>query len=486
MTTPRFAAAATLLILLLGNGTAPADPLRLPDLGSPTDTLLSTAEKRALGQAFMRYVRKTLPVSDDAVLNDYVESLGRQIVRADGGSSGNFHFFVVEQPEVNAFAGPSGHIGVFSGLILSSETEAELAAVIAHEVAHVSQDHLMRSFDDQRKMALPATALLIAAAVLGAQVDGNVAQAAIAGVQAAAVQRRINFTRANEEEADRIGMATLAAAGFDPFAMPGFFQKLARSTRIYETGAPEFLRTHPVTTTRIADALGRATQLGTRQRPDSLRYHLARANLRQRAHHRAEKAVDDFKARLAGGRYRNETGERYGYALALARADRLNDALREVEQLLEAHPSQMELLVLRAEIYRRGGKPDKAIQELKGAVGLSPSSWPLRQAYAQALLAANRPGEALRTLESVAAYHTDTAPLYALMADVAGKAGKPGLYARYRAEYLYLQGDLEPAIRQLQAGLRQPDLDFPTAAKLKVRLEELQEQQRAEKDKPWR
>jgi len=142
--------------------------------------------------------------------------------------------------------------------------------------------------------------------------------------------------------------------------------------------------------------------------------------------------------------------------------------------------------VLRAEIYRRGGKPDKAIQELKGAVGLSPSSWPLRQAYAQALLAANRPGEALRTLESVAAYHTDTAPLYALMADVAGKAGKPGLYARYRAEYLYLQGDLEPAIRQLQAGLRQPDLDFPTAAKLKVRLEELQEQQRAEKDKPWR
>jgi predicted Zn-dependent protease len=484
--TLRTAALAVLLALPLGTSAAPADPLRLPDLGSPTDTLLSTAEKRALGQAFMRYVRRMLPVSDDAVLTDYIESLGRQIVRAGGDNTGNFDFFVVEQPAVNAFAGPSGHIGVFSGLILASETEAELAAVIAHEVAHVSQDHLMRGFDDQRKMALPATALLIAAAVLGAQVDAEVAQAAIAGVQAAAVQRRINFTRANEEEADRIGMATLAAAGFDPFAMPGFFQKLARSTRIYETDAPEFLRTHPVTTTRIADALGRATQLGARQRPDSLRFHLARANLRQRSHNRAEKAVDEFKDRLAGGRYRNEAAEHYGYALALARAGRLGDALAEVERLLETHPSQMELLVLKADILRRAGKPDRAIQDLKGAVGLSPSSWPLRQAYAQALLAAGRADEALRTLEGVTAYHSDTASLFSLMADVAGKAGKPGLYARYRAEYLYLQGDLEPAIRQLEAGLRQPDLDFPTAAKLKVRLEELREALLAEKKNPWR
>ena len=486
MTTPRTAAAAALLTLLLGNATTPADPLRLPDLGSPTDTLMSTAEKRYLGEAFMRYVRQTVPVSDDAVLNDYIESLGRQIVRASNENTGGFHFFIVEQPVVNAFAGPEGSIGIYSGLILASETEAELAAVVAHEVAHVSQDHLMRSFDDQRKTALPATALLIAAAVLGAQVDANVAQAAIAGVQAATVQRRINFTRANEEEADRLGMATLASAGFDPFAMPGFFQKLARSTRVYETDAPEFLRTHPVTTSRIADALGRATQLGARQRPDSLRYHLARANLRQRSHNRAEKAVDEFKARLAGGRYRNETAERYGYALALTRAGRVNDALGEVERLLKTNPSQMELQVLKADLDRRSGKPELAIRDLKGVIGLSPSSWPLHEAYAQALLAAGRPAEALRALEAVAAYHPNTAPLFSLMADVAGKAGKPGLYARYRAEYLYLQGDLEPATRQLQAGLRQRDLDFPTAAKLQARLEELQEELRAEKDNPWR
>jgi predicted Zn-dependent protease len=206
----RFRGVSFLLALLVGllvTGVAPrADPFKLPDFGSSADTLMSSAEERQLGKAFMRSVRKALPVLDDALLTDYLEDLGNRLVAASGSGSGPFTFFFIDQPMVNAFAGPDGQIGVFAGLVTTSETESELAAVIAHEIAHVSQRHLMRAFEDQRQIAGPATLLLIAAAILGAQVDANMGATAIAGIQGLALQRQFNFTRHYEEVADRFGI----------------------------------------------------------------------------------------------------------------------------------------------------------------------------------------------------------------------------------------------------------------------------------------
>jgi predicted Zn-dependent protease len=332
-------------------------------------------------------------------------------------------------------------------------------------------------------MALPATALLLAAAVLGATVDSNLGAAGLMGVQGAAVQRQINFTRANEEEADRIGIDTLSRAGHNPYAMPGFFQRLAKTTRVSESEAPEFLRTHPVTTNRIADALNRARQHGQRQRPDSLRFHLARANLRQRRESNPARAVEHFAKTLEQGRYRDETAQRYGYALALMRAGRLDAAQRELAPLLDAHPNQTEFLVLRAEIDRRAGRPEKAVRELKGPVGLAPGNWPLNQAYGEALMAASRPADALAALERFAAIRPGIAPIYELMADAAGKSGQRAQNYRYRAEYLYHTNELEPAIRQLQLALRLDDIDFHLASKIQVRLHELQALERAREER---
>ena len=467
---------ALLLVLLPSLG--PADPFALPDFGSSADTLMSRAEERDLGQEFMKWVRKALPISADPVLTDYIQTLGKQLV-ASSGNPGHYEFFLIEEPTVNAFAGPDGHIGVFAGLILASQTEGELAAVLAHELAHVSQDHLMRSFESQRQMALPATALLLAAAVLGATVDANIGAAGLMGIQGAAAQKQINFTRANEEEADRIGIDTLARAGHNPYAMPGFFQRLSKTTRVSESEAPEFLRTHPVTTSRIADALNRARQYGLRQRPDSLRFHLARANLRQRSESNPARAAEHFAKTLEQGRYRDKTAQRYGYALALTRAGRLQAARRELEPLLEQHPSQTEFLVLRAELDRRAGNPQKAVRDLKGPVGLSPGNWPLNQAYAESLMAAAQPAEALIALERFVAVRPDIAPIYELMADAAGKSGQRALNYRYRAEYFFHSDELEPAIRQLELALRLKNIDFHLASRLQVRLNELQALERA-------
>ncbi|MCG6940017.1 MAG: M48 family metalloprotease [Thiohalocapsa sp.] len=469
------------LTLVAAPGSIYADAMDLPDFGSPADNVMTLAEQRELGIEFMKWMRQSLDISTDPLITDYIQTLGHRLVSASRETRGHYDFFVVEDPRINAFAGPAGNIGVNAGLILAAETESELAAVLAHEIAHVSQNHLLRAVAAQKQMTIPAIALLVAAAVLGATVDGQAGAAAMMGIQGAVAQRQINFTRANEEEADRIGIDTLARAGQDPYAMPGFFKKLTQANRVYESGAPELLRTHPVTSDRIADALGRAERFGPSQKPDSLRFHLTRAHLWELSFNRADQAIDHFQDTLQKGRYRNETAEHYGYALALARAGRVNDAAAQLEPLLSADPSQVEFVVLQSQLDRRRGNAAKAARDLKGSVGLDPGSWPLQQAYAEALMDAGKPGEALATLERLVAQRPDVTPVYQLMADAAVKAGDSTSAMRWRAEYLYRTGDLEPAIRQLELALRQPDLEFHLASKIQVRLDELQAEERRSK-----
>lgn len=475
-----------LTLTLVGSiaaGPLGADPYRLPDFGSSADTVLSLADQRTLARVFMKSVRQALPVIDDPLLDDYIQSLGRELAR-QANAGGGYRFFLIDQPTVNAFAGPSGQIGVFAGLMLAAETESELAAVLAHEIAHVSQKHLLRSFEAQKRMAVPATALLIAAALLGAQVDSQAGMAAMAGVQAMAIQKQINFTRDNEEEADRIGIDILAAAGFDPFAMPGFFESLGRSNRYHDNSAPEFLRTHPVTTSRIADALGRAEHYGVRQRPDSLEFHLARANLRQRGYTGAQRAVEHFQSTLANGRYRNEQAERYGYALALLRAGRFDAARKQAESLLQARPSQIEFIVLDARIDMAGGQLGRAIGRLKSAHGLRGDDWPIAHTYGEALLRAGRATAALAMLEAFHRRRPSVTQVYGLLADAAGRAGDKAKTYGYRGEELYHQGDLEPAIRQLERAVRVPGVDYHLASKLQVRLQAMREEEASE-NKKW-
>jgi len=453
----------------------------LPDMGSSADAVMSTGAEQKLGKAFMRSVRESLKIVDDPTLINYIENLGQSLVAADPEATGNFTFFLIDEPVVNAFAGPGGYIGVYAGLVLAAETESELAAVMAHEIAHVTQRHLMRSIEEQSKMSIPATALLIAAAILGAQVSSDAGVAAIAGIQAAALQRQINFTRDNEKEADRLGIATLANAGFDPYAMAGFFEKLTKSSRLYANNAPEFLRTHPVNSNRIADALGRADDHGARQRPDSLGFQLTRANLRQRAYSRAQLSVDHFRTTLREGRLRSEIAERYGYALALERAGNLSQAKKLTNALLSAKPSQAEFIILDARLDRKMGKAKQAVEMLRQATSLASDQWPLRVAYAEALLDAGRPNKAIDELTTVARLRPGNAFLYDMLEQAAMKAGNRAATHRFRAEKLYAEGDLEPAIRQLEFALRDRDIPYHDAARIQARLDAWKEEERDQK-----
>lgn len=479
-------AVGVLVLSALPPAASRAAPLDLPDIGDSSDALMGTGAEARLGKAFMRSVRDALPVLDDPLLTSYLETLGNELTAADRSAGGSFTFFLIDEPVVNAFAGPGGYIGVYSGLILATQSENELAAVMAHEIAHVTQRHLLRSFEDQSKLSLPTTALLVAAAILGAQVSSDAGLAAMAGIQALAAQRQINFTRDNEKEADRIGIATLAAAQRDPYAMAGFFGRLSKSGRVYENGAPEILRTHPVNTSRISDALGRADDYGVRQRPDSLRFHLARARLRERSYDRPEKSLAAFRASLREGRYRDETAERYGLALALLRSGQLDAAKAESAPLVKAHPGLPELVSLDAQIDLKQGRTAEALASLRQEVGLSPDNWALRALYAQALLDAGQSRQALDQLRAVARMRPGNAGLYELLTQAAIKSGNKAATYRYQAEKLYAEGDLEPAIRQLDFALRQRDIGNREAAEMHAlrdsMMEECESRERDDRD----
>ncbi len=455
------------------------ESLALPDIGNPSGNVLSPADEKRLGRAFMRSIRNSMPVIQDPLLSAYIQSLGEQLTRANADATGSFEFFLISQPQVNAFAGPGGHIGVYTGLVTTTESESELASVIAHEVAHVTQKHLVRTYDAVNSMSLPAAAVAIAAVVIGAATKNpDVAVAAATGIQAGMMQREINFTRSHEEEADSIGIKTLAAAGFDPTAMPVFFSRMGKASRLYDNGKlPEFLRSHPVTSNRIADAYGRADAFPYKQRSDSLAYHLARERLRVMAFNDAKEGIEFYSKALEDGRYRNEEAQHYGYALSLMAGRRYDQAQKIIAKLIEQRPDQIEYIVAKAELDKLSGQPAQGIEILKQGLNEHPANYPISIYYAQALLDLGRPNEVKPLLEPLLSGRPDDSLLYKLLAQAAGDAGDKTQGHQYLAEYYYHTGALKSAVIQLEIALKDRTLDYYQSAKMAARLKEI----RAEK-----
>jgi predicted Zn-dependent protease len=476
------AARLALCLLLLPAPASLALDTDLPDLGNSAGSLMTPKRERELGQAFMRSVRQSQEVMDDPLLTEYVQRLGQRLVDNSGAKGESFHFFLIDNPQINAFAGPGGYIGVYSGLLLTTETESELAAVLAHEIAHVTQQHLLRTWESTSRMSIPNAAILLAAIALGVAVGGDAAAAAAIGGQAAMIQQRINFTRANEKEADRVGIEILAESGFEPRAMPSFFARMGKANRVYAASLPEYLQTHPVTTSRTADALGRADRYPYRQTPHDLEYQLARINLLQRRIEVPSDAIRELGRMLADGRYRSEAAVRYGIALAQIRARQYDDAAAALDRLLSEHPGQIEFVVSRAQVEHEVGRSAQALERLAVALERSPGSLALNLTAAETALASGRPQYAEELLQRFVAFQPDEPGVYRLLARAAADNKKTGSGHEYLAEYYYRIGDISSAVTQIEIALKQPGLDFFETSRLESRLaalrEEEQEQER--------
>lgn len=470
-------------LLLAPPAPTPALNLDLPDLGNSAGTLMTPKRERDLGKAFMRNVRRSQQVMDDPLLTDYLQQLGQRLVEAGESGAAGFNFFLIDSPQINAFAGPGGNIGVYTGLLLTTETESELAAVLAHEIAHVTQQHLLRAWESTSALSVPNAAILLAAIVLGAAVGGDAAAAAAVGGQAALVQQQINFTRANEQEADRVGIDILAQSGYEPRAMPSFFARMGKANRVYASKLPEYLMTHPVTTNRTADAMGRAEQYAYRQSSDDLRYQLTRADLVQRQIDHPEDAIRELSLMIEDGRFRNELAARYAMARAQIRAGRLDDAEATLAALLQEQPDVLEFIVSKAQTEVQRGQTAAALRRLQGAIDSRPGSFALNLAYAETALAHGQPALALARLQRFLDYRPEEPRVYRLLAQAAGDSGQTLLGHEYMAEYYFHRGEMEQAVIQLDIALKRPELNFFDASRLESRRAEMKAEQDLEKER---
>ena len=326
-------------LLFASIGLHSQENIELPDFGDSSGAIISPAQERKLGENFVRQLRKLAPLVTDPEVEDYIQQLGRSL--SDHTDYHNeFEFFVIDSNVVNAFAVPGGFVAFHTGLILRTENESELASVMGHEIVHVTQRHGARGIEAGRRMNMPAMAAMFAAIALTA-IDPEAGAAAIMATQAAAQQFQINFTRSNEKEADALGIRLVAAAGYDTRKMADFFEKMQRASRFTDPGLiPEYLRTHPITVNRIAEARGRAERIRPSViREDSYQYHLVKAKLEVRAQFDPAEAVSIFEYKLKNKDYVHREVARYGYALALSEAGHFKKAQSEISDLIQDYPT---------------------------------------------------------------------------------------------------------------------------------------------------
>ncbi len=456
-------------ILASPAGYAEPNAVNLPDLGDASIAVISPAEERRIGEDFMRRARRSLAFMDDPMLSEYIQLLGSRLVAAADTKSRDFRFFLIKDPTINAFAVPGGFIGVHTGLILAATSESELASVLAHETAHITQRHIPRLVAEQERASIPALAALVASILLAASGKSG-AEAGIVASQAALAQQGINFTRSFEEEADRIGMTVLAQSGFDPHGMPAFFERMQSQNRINETSLPEFLRTHPVTTNRIADARNRAAQLPARPRPDSSEFHHARARIRALVASDPHEAVREFRENILQGRYRDTNAEHYGLAVSLLRAKETESARAEVKQLITRQPSRLSYKMLQAEIELAGGRESEGLALYRAALREYPGNTAILRAYAAALLRAGKPKDAYALLKAPIRRLPEDPALYRMYGQAAGEIGERVEAHRALAEYHYRSGNPGMAIQQLEIAKRSAGEDFYLLSSIEARI----------------
>jgi predicted Zn-dependent protease len=450
----------------------PAFAQDLPELGDTSAALLSPRMERRIGEQAMREIRLRDPqFVDDAELTEYINTVGRRIVAAIPDARQDFEFFLVRDNTINAFAMPGGFVGVHTGLILAAQTESELAGVLAHEVAHVIQHHIARLLGKQDQLSIPTLAAVILG-LLAARSNPDVTQALIAGAGAGNIQAQLNYTRDFEREADRIGFQFLQQAHFDVGGMASFFERMQKSNRLYDNNAPAYLRTHPLTTERIADMQNRSQTAAYRQSPDSVEFHLVRAKLRAEQGLPRE-AVAYFDELVRQHRYASEAGARYGLAQALARARDFSRAESEVESLRKLVGMHPMVELLSARIRAESGNPAGARDALRAALTRIPDYRPLHYAYAEALQNLGQHQAALAWLAELVKTYPRDSRLYGMQARSYSASGKRLLHHQALAETYVLQGTLPAAIEQLQLAQKSGDGDFYQLSAVDARLRNL-------------
>ncbi|HTD28421.1 MAG TPA: M48 family metalloprotease [Xanthomonadaceae bacterium] len=511
----RHAPLATLLTLALGCAT-PAFALNdspLPDIGSTAGQVLSPEQQHEYGELTFRELRREGYVLDDPLLEDWLQGIGEHLAANSSRPSQDFHFFVVNSREINAFATLGGYVAVNAGLILTTASEDELAAVMSHEISHVTQNHVLRGIESEKKDTVPIILGMIAAAIVasrsGSGSSTNGGEAAIASGFGLMAQQEINFTRGDEAEADHFGIQTMARAGYDPLAMASFFDRMQAANRSNEGygpyQVPDFLQDHPVDSVRISDALARARQIkskpdtvltgGIATAPDSLllpaditAHHVsavvqhgrdfgwARERLRVLSAETSSVAIGEYRKIRDAHPGAFGDAQRYGLAIALLQNGESAAALTELQGLSQRHPDAywIDLAIAKAQFL--SGHRQTALESYDRLLQRMPGNRGVILTYATTLgemgtaEAGRRAQAVLRPLMADGGDDPDFQQVYARASELAGDTGRA---SESYAMVAYLNGRAEDALNQLEALKRRDDIDYYQRARVEARIAEL-------------
>ncbi|HUR40585.1 MAG TPA: M48 family metalloprotease [Verrucomicrobiae bacterium] len=461
--------ASLALTVALAVAAEPA-PVDLPRIGEPADVALSPLEEQRIGSKITAELYARDYILEDAEVTEYVAALTWRLVASAEAEPPDLTVFVMKDPRINAFALPGGFLGVNAGLLTTVRNESELAGVLAHELAHVTQRHIARTIEGTQTANI-ATWAAVLAAILAASANPEVVIAALSLGQAANYQRQVNFTRAHELEADRIGIRTMSRARFDPLGVAAFFVRLEQQSRLYGNQIPEFLRTHPVNTTRISEARMRAAALPAQKVVDPLEFSLMQARARALTTEPPSQAAEHFLGEIGKGS--GDAGHRYGLAIAQAKLGEYDRALATLKPTLAQYPRQPNLAMLEARILLAKGQGEAALERVRRALDHYPRYAPAVLEYADMLLGTGQPDAARQLLLSREQSLGTRMETHRLLAYAARDAGQTVEAQFQMANYLFERGDAGGALAQLDAALRTSSLSSQERSRLRARRSEI-------------
>lgn len=485
------------------SGAVRAQDGRLPSMGSSAESLLSPAQQQGYGEMMLMQLRHMNLTLEDPLLNEWIQSVGHKLVAANNQQDASFHYFLMREREINAFATLGGYVGVNAGLILLAEKEDELAGVLAHETAHVTQAHVLRAVEQAKRDQLPILLAMLGAIAVSQTAGGSSAAngtiAAVMSAQGLIAQRQINYTRGREAEADRVGIRLLSRAGYSADAMASFFERMQGALRANRGGdreeTPDYLLTHPVTQVRIAEAKERARTTETRpvfavtssgsnpllpghmqisssaQSAAHPNFDFARERIRALSADTAAQAIKEYQS--YGGAPALTDAKRYGLAVAQIRAARYADALDTLGKVSPTYAHHTWIELARAEAHGLAGNTALAAAAFESLVTRMPRSQPVALTYAQVLArrnnktAAARAQTVLRNIAADAGGDPTFQTVYARANEIAGDTVRAG---EAHAEAAYLTGNPEAALLQLHTLKARPDLDYYARARIDARI----------------
>jgi predicted Zn-dependent protease len=439
--------------------------INIPDFGSPANSAISTTEEKYLGPKLLRELRGSDPMVEDPELSDWIQRLGKRLTsHAPGG--GQYYFAIAKSAEINAYAMPGGVVVIHSGLILNTSSESELAAVMAHEIAHVSQRHIARMMADQKGSPL-LTGLGVLAGVAAASKSPDAGEAIITGTIAAQAHQQLAFSRQAEFEADRIGLQILAGSGFNPGAMPSFLEKLDRraGNQLYGD-ISKYLQTHPMSIDRVSDARSRADKMGSAAVHEDLSYLYAREKLRALT-------ASSSAAQTDGN---NAVGQ-YAQAIRLLRSGNGAAAL----QKLDTASGQLPVLLARGEALNSARHYDEAEKLLMPLARSNPGDEGILNALAEALLANNKAAAAWQLLNQQRLTEQSSLEFLETRQRVAELAGQPAEAYATAAERSLRMGEYKHAQAALEQATRLPGTAAHTMARLQAMSQDIRRMEKTAK-----